>query len=227
MVFQVETGERRWHIVGAYVAPEDEVTMETVVAAIGRKPPGVELMVAGDFNVDIMAPEGNRRAENIATDLATVGVEDMAQHFMPQRRRWNRDRRTWDMRRKGQVVRSRTDYILGTDRRLFKNVAVRDPWHNSDHYMVLGCLPSAPLSETKRYLGGRKRWPVRPPTEPSRTDTLFAALRRAVPKPTPREARRNAWISAETWRLIDNKVSTRRDPRYGKAERRRLGTYWA
>ena len=32
IVFQVETGERRCHIVGAYVAPEDKVTMETVIA---------------------------------------------------------------------------------------------------------------------------------------------------------------------------------------------------
>ena len=62
MVFQVVTGERRWHIIGAYVAPEDEVTMETVVAAIGRKPLGAELMVAGDFNVDILALEGHRGA---------------------------------------------------------------------------------------------------------------------------------------------------------------------
>ena len=65
--------------------------------------------MAGDFNIDIMELEGNRRVENIATDLATAGVEDMAQHFMPRRRRWNRYRRMWDMRRKGQVVRSRTD----------------------------------------------------------------------------------------------------------------------
>ena len=56
MVFQVATGGRRWHIVGAYVAPEDEVTMKTVVAAIGRKTRGAELMVAGDFNVDIVEP---------------------------------------------------------------------------------------------------------------------------------------------------------------------------
>ena len=54
------------------------------------------------------------------------------------------------MRRQGQVVRSRTDYILGTDRRLFQNVAVQDPRHNTDHYMVLGCLPGAPLATTKR-----------------------------------------------------------------------------
>ena len=129
----------------------------------------------------------------------------------------------WDMRQKGQVVRSRTEYILGTDRRLFKNVSVRDPRHNTDQYMVLGCLSGAPLKATRRYQGGRKRWPVWPPAKPSQTDTLFVALRRAVPKPAPREARRNTWISAETWRLIDERVSTRRDRRYSQADRRRLG----
>ena len=56
--------------------------METVVKAIRQRPPGAELMVEGDLNVDILAPEG-QRAENIATDLATEGLEDMAQHFMP------------------------------------------------------------------------------------------------------------------------------------------------
>ena len=62
MVWQVVTGEKRWYIVRAYNPPEDKVTMEMVVKAIGRRPPGAELMVAGDFNVDILAPEG-RRAE--------------------------------------------------------------------------------------------------------------------------------------------------------------------
>ena len=54
-------------------------------------------------------------------------------------------------------------------------------------------------------------------------DTLFAALRRAVPKKAPREARQNAWISAETWRLVDDRFATRRDPRYCQADRRTLG----
>ena len=64
---------------------------------------------------------------------------------------------------------------------------------------------------------------MRPPREPTRTDQIFAALRRAVPKAQPREARRNAWISELTWRLIDERVSTRRDPCYGQAFKRRLG----
>ena len=58
------------------------------------------------------------------------------------------------MLQKGREVRSRTDYILGMDRRLFGNISVRDPRHNSDHYMVLGFLTSASLTEHKRYLGG-------------------------------------------------------------------------
>ena len=80
-----------------------------------------------------------------------------------------------------------------------------------------------PPTEHKRYLGGRKRWPVRLPKEPTRTDQLFAALRRAVPRAQPREARRNAWISESTWRLIDERVSARRDPRYRQDYKQRLG----
>ena len=60
----------------------------------------------------------------------------------------------------GREVSSWTDYILGTDHRLFWNVFVWDPRHNSDHYLVLGCLHSAPLSEHLEYLRRRKRLPL-------------------------------------------------------------------
>ena len=141
--FQLATGARRWYIVVVYLAPEYTTTMERFSEAIRSKPRGAELLVAGDFNVDLASPEGYRRAEDIVTSLATEGLEDMAWHFLPQENRWCRDRRTWGMIRKGREVRSRTDYILGTDRRLFRNVAVWDPRHNLDPYMVLGCIPSA------------------------------------------------------------------------------------
>ena len=64
---------------------------------------------------------------------------------------------------------------------------------------------------------------MRPPGKPTRTDQLFAALRRAVSNAQPREARRNAWISETTWRLIDKIVSARLDPRYEQAFTRRIG----
>ena len=82
--FQLATGARWWYIVGVYLTPEDTTTMERVVEEIGRKPRGTELLVAGDFNVNIAAPEGDRRAEDIATELATEGLEDMARHFLPR-----------------------------------------------------------------------------------------------------------------------------------------------
>ena len=64
--------------------------------------------------------------------------------------------------------------------------------------------------------------PLIPPREPTREDTLFGDLRRAVPKPHKREQHRNAWISDETWKLVDERVLARRRPRV-QARLRRLG----
>ena len=77
--------------------------------------------------------------------------------------------------------------------------------------MVLGCLRSNPLREHAKYLGGRKRPPLQPPAAPTREDIIFASLRRAVPKPQARDARKNAWNLEATWRLVDGRVSARQD----------------
>ena len=142
--------------------------------------------------------------------MKAAGVEDMTAHFLPRKHRWGRERRTWRMVREGKVVRSRTDYLLGTDRSLFRNVSVRYPRHNIDHFMVVGCLRSAPEREHTRYIMGRRKMPLQPPTEPTREDRFFAALRRAVPKPHARDRYKNAWISEETWGLVEERVSARR-----------------
>ena len=120
-------------------------------------------------------------------------------------------------------VRSRTDYTLGTDCRLFGDVSVRDTRHNSDHCMVLGFLHSASLREHTRYLGVCKRLPLLPPTAPTREDRIFAALWRAALKPRAWEARKNAWISLTTWILIDERVSVRQDIAKDQALIRMLG----
>ena len=94
---------------GVYCAPEYTKTMERVSEEIRIKLRGAELLVAGDFNVDLASPEEDQRAEDIATSLATEGLEDMAWHFLPRESRCFRDRRTWGMIRKGREVRSQTD----------------------------------------------------------------------------------------------------------------------
>ena len=70
---------------------------------------------------------------------------------------------------------------------------------------------SASLKEHALYLGGRKKPFLRPLTGLTREDTIFASLRIAVTKLRSQEARKNAWISAATWRLVEERVSTRRD----------------
>ena len=79
--------------------------------------------------------------------------------------------------------------------------------------MAVGCLSSAPAREHAKYLTGLNKLPLQPPTDPTREGGIFAALRRAAPKPHVRERRRNKWISEETWRLVDERVSARQGTR--------------
>ena len=220
--FHLATGAQRWYIIGCYLYPDDTSTVDSVVAALKERPRGTALLVAVDLNTKLMEPENDQRGTDIAAELTAEGLEDMETYLLLRRNTWGRERRTWSMVREGKVVRSRTDYILGTDCRLFYNITVRDPRHNTDHYMVLGCLHSASEREHTKYLTGRKRLPLQPPSAPTREDGIFAALRRAVPKPQARERRKNGWISEDTWRLVDERVSVRRKPAQDQTRIRRL-----
>ena len=178
------TGERRWYIVGCYLAPGDGTTIRDVETAMTEKPRGAELIVAGDLNVYHGKVGGWGRDEEI-TAVAMAGLEDIVGHYFLRRRAWCRDQRKWEAVRQGRVVRSQTDYILGSNCRIFQNVAVWYPRHNSDHLMAVGCLSGASPREHSHYLGGRTRLPLRPPGRQTRrrAENLFAELRRTVPEP--------------------------------------------
>lgn len=190
--FQLASGKRRWCVVGCYIPPTCTTTIEHVTQAIAQCPAKAELVVAGDLNVDLTDPEGSERDETIAAAIADEGLEDMSLHFF--RRRGKRDGRTWTMARQGRMITSKTDYVLGTDRRAFRNVQTRDPRCNSDHYMVVANLWPATVREHRRCLGERKRFPLKPPKGGQQTeaDKVFAELKAAIPKPEPREFRRNS-----------------------------------
>ena len=92
-------------------------------------------------------PGGSGRhitAEAISDKLVAVGLMNMGVHLLPHRKPWLKDRSMWIIQRDGQEVRSRTDYILGTDRRLFQDVAAWDTRQYLGHYMVLGSLRGEP-----------------------------------------------------------------------------------
>ena len=120
-------------------------------------------------------------------------------------------------------VRSWTEYIIGTGRRLLKIYAFQDTRHNSDHYLVLGCLRNVTLKEHRCYFGMCTQIRIRPPRQPSCKDNLFASLCKAFPKPLARECPYNYWISEDTWQLINYRVSIRRDPDRDQHRTQNLG----
>ena len=90
MSFEVATGERRWYIIGCYLAPDDTSTIECVVAMLRDIPKGTTLVVAGYLNTDLEDSENDRRGTEIAVAMTEAGVEDMTAHFLPKRIRWGR-----------------------------------------------------------------------------------------------------------------------------------------
>ena len=70
-------------MVGFYLVPYFTYTLGCIVAAIGRKPQGTELLVPGYFNADLLYPDGHVRNATISTAIATEGMEDMVAHFLP------------------------------------------------------------------------------------------------------------------------------------------------
>ena len=131
--FQLVTGERQWFIIGCYPPPYNASVIQSVVAALRGFPQRSELMVAGDFNAELAPPDGDRNNEQIAVDLTAAKLQNTLSHFLPQRRLQCQDGRTWIMVRLGRELQSRMYYILVTYFRLFRNVSVWEPMHNSYH----------------------------------------------------------------------------------------------
>ena len=68
---------------------------------MAERPRGMELIVAGDLNVDLEKAGGQGQDEEIATSVATEVLEDLAGYFLPRRRAWINDWRTWAVVRQG------------------------------------------------------------------------------------------------------------------------------
>ena len=103
--------------------------------------------------------------------MSQLGIEDMSGHLLPWLNPGLKDGRG------GRELSSRTNYILGTDSCLFLNVATQDARHNTDHYLVMGCLREAAPAVHSRYLSKRTRFPIRHPATPDRIDRKFDELR--------------------------------------------------
>ena len=118
---------------GCYLSLDNASTIEDIVAAINKRNRGGALLVVGYFNTNPAAPEGRERDEGIAASISKEVLDVISSHFLPRHKLWLKDSCTWDMHPGSWEVRSRINYILGTDSCLLQNVAVRDARHNMDH----------------------------------------------------------------------------------------------
>ena len=193
---------------GCYLAPDNASTIDGVIVAISQQLRGTTLLVAGDLNTDLAAPEGRTQDEDISESIAASGLEDMSRHFLPPKM-WLKDGKAWCMHWGGRELRSRTNYILGTDCRLLQNVAVGDARHNTYHYLVLVFLRGPAPAAHLQYLRKRKHFPIKPPTTLDRVYCLFYELRGGITNPPRLEHLHQAWKLPETWCLIDARIVAR------------------
>ena len=222
--FQLVAASRRWGVIGAYVPPSDLDTVEYIIQAFEALPRAIPPILLGDLNVDLDNPR-DERGQAITTEMAVLGLEDLLLHF--RLRRSYRHGMTYMQHRNGETVRARCDYLLGTDRRMFTNVSIRDPrLFTSDHLMVHGSLL---LNSSRRhslaYVRARKRFPLQPPKggTMTRADALFQALKLNITPPTHAEKRASrAWISAPTWNLVDQRSALQKVANHSRVEARRL-----
>ena len=96
---------------------------------------------------------------NILTDSELL---DMYHHF----KSGGRFRRplTWHQKCEGEVIKSRPDYFLCSDRRIIRRYRIRDPRHfTTDHKLVYGTLISNTLKEIRLIFMVGPNFPTGPP----------------------------------------------------------------
>jgi hypothetical protein len=193
-----------------------------LTAALDRfqQPP----ILLGDLKADLIDLT-KQRNNNIATLLANYSLLDMIPNFC--QRKPFRHRTTFYQRRQGQTIRSRCDYILGTDRRTFKSVRISNPRHyTSDHYMIIATILRTTKREHKTYLNGRKKFPLQRPKygPPPLADSLFDKVMSYKPPPPKgsKPTKKPSWISLATVQLIDTRATLRKNPSHHRRTARIL-----
>ena len=107
--FQLEKWERRCYIIRCYLYPNNSLAIESIIAVLKERPQGLEILVAGYFNADLVQTEKATRKDEIVTALKATLLEDILAHLLLQQRPWCWDDRTWSMVRLGREFRSWTD----------------------------------------------------------------------------------------------------------------------
>ena len=131
---QLARRETRCYIFICYLPLRYGATIFDVGAEMNDCPRGGKLNVTCDLKTNLERA-GLRRRDCGCGGYSGAGIclENVCVRWL----KWCKDRHMWAMLWHGREVRSRTNYIMGSDCLIFRNVTVRYPRHNSNHFMVI------------------------------------------------------------------------------------------
>jgi len=144
-----------------------------------------------------------------------------------RRRHVNMGHATWAQPvEDGTVRRSKCDHIFCQDKRLFTNVALREPetCSKTDHFMIKASFLNATPRAHKKCLLGRKKTPPQHNGPCTPADNLFRILVDNVPRPAAESHPKTSWISQETRRSMAKRCRLRRDEHHSRQQARALTT---
>ena len=138
----------------------------------------------GDLKANIRQAQ-NSYSQQVTYKLMEFELVELLHHICQY---WRlRPTKTWSRVRRGILLRSRCNYILGTDLRQFEMVGIRDV-HNysSDHFAMQAIVLQCSMRCHRSYLWGRRYLPLSLPV----TEDLIPEERKfqklkALEPPTP------------------------------------------
>ena len=80
---QLETGDKRWYIVRCYLMSGHGAMIQEVEAAMAERPRGTEMIVVGEFKLDLERTGRWGRDKEIAMTVETSDMEDILVKFLP------------------------------------------------------------------------------------------------------------------------------------------------
>ena len=102
------------------------------------------------------------------------------------------------MWRERRHITGQVDYILGSDRRNFLNVGVREYWVTTNHQMVLECLRGSRDHQNRRYRRGKTIFPIIPPEGGGRGVKMTSGSKNSVKRSrSPRVRQRRGWNGSQ------------------------------
>jgi exonuclease III len=135
----LKSGSTSTPIIGVYLPPKTLDDLPYLNEALTRfNNSRTTPVILGDLNTELQ-DNSSPRTTTIHAVISTYNLQDLLPMF--RQRPPFKQLFTWRQRQLDKTISSRCDYILASDRRLFKSVAIKDPRHfTSDHLMVIALL---------------------------------------------------------------------------------------